>query len=106
MALVDYSNGLPSGSGYQMLSVIGSAGVAHADDHRNMQLHFAGGQPRGVSCTERSRGLTSLVQEFVDSLVADKDMSSSIAEWKRMLHLAEAVRRSLDSHDSVSLKER
>lgn len=105
MALVDYSNRLPSGSGYQMLSVIGSAGVACADDHRNVQLHFSGGHPRGLSSSERTRGLTSMLQAFVDNLIAGKDMSSSVKEWQRTLQLAASVTQSLNSRSAVSLKE-
>jgi predicted dehydrogenase len=105
MAIVDYSSGLPPDSGYQMLSVIGSAGVAYADDHRNMQLHFSGGRPRAISSDEQILALTNIVQAFVDDLIAGKDMSSSVADWQQTLQLAEAVRRSLNSHTSVSLKE-
>jgi len=105
MALVDYSNGLPDGPDYQMLSVIGSAGVVHADDHRNMQLLFAGGQPRGIGSSERAHGLTKLVQEFVDRLIGGNDLSHGVVDWQRTRQLAAAVRRSLDSHNSVSLQE-
>jgi predicted dehydrogenase len=105
MALVDYSDGLPAGNGYQMLSVIGSAGVVHADDHRNMQLHFAGGQPRGFGSSERAHGLTSLVQEFVDSLISGRDLSSGVMHWQRSLRLVAAVRRSLNTRNSLTLKD-
>jgi predicted dehydrogenase len=105
MAIVDYSNRLPSGSGYQMLSVIGSAGVACADDHHNMQLHFTGGRPRALPSNERIRGLTNMVQAFVDDVMTGNELSSSVAEWQRALQLAEAVERSVKTHTSVSFRE-
>lgn len=106
MALVDYSNRLPTGDGYQALSIIGSAGSASVDDHRNIQLLFEGDRPRGVLGDERLRGLINLVQDCVDNVIAHRDTSDTLTEWQQTLIVADAVRRSLDSRDSVSLEVR
>lgn len=105
MALIDYSNGLPDGAGYQMLSVIGSAGVSHVDDHRNLQLHFSGGEPRGIRSSERAHGLARLIQEFVDHLTSGSNPWPGNSAWERSMQLAAAVRRSLDSRSALTLKD-
>ena len=45
MALIDFTNSLPDGDNYESLCLIGSKGVAYADDHRNRNLFFNGGAP-------------------------------------------------------------
>ena len=43
MAILDFARGLPSGQGYNSVSLIGSTGAAYADDHHNSHLLFTGG---------------------------------------------------------------
>ena len=43
MALIDVSDDLPPGDGYRSVTVIGSDGAGYADDHRNRNLVFGGG---------------------------------------------------------------
>jgi predicted dehydrogenase len=106
MALIDCSEHLPPGDGYQSLSVIGSAGTAYADDHQNMQLLYRGGPPQAVRTEEGSRQLVALVQDFVDALNTNKDLSASVSSWRVVLTMADAVRRSLDSKQAVHLGDR
>ena len=100
MALIDYSNQLPDGDGYQSLSVIGSTGAAYADDHQNMQLVFRGGHAQAVRAEETSRRHAALIQEYVDGLQAGRDVSSAITDWQRVVDLANAVTQSMQTHSS------
>ena len=100
MALIDYSNQLPEGDGYQSLSVIGSTGAAYADDHQNMQLVFRGGHAQAVRAEETGRRHAALIQELVDGLKAGGDVSSTVADWRRVVDLANAVTQSMQTHSS------
>lgn len=100
MALITYSNRLPLGDGYQSLSVIGSTGAAYADDHQDRQLIFAGGVPLAVRGSEGIT-LAPLVQEFVDALREERDLSASLSAWTRAWNVADAVERSLESRQAI-----
>lgn len=102
MALIDYTNRLPAGAPYHSLSLIGSSGAAHADDHQNMQLAFRGGHPLAVRMDEQKRQWSSLLQDFVNGLQAGRDFSSGVASWRRALDTAYAVKCSLQSGKAVS----
>lgn len=104
MALIDFTNRLPSGDGYQSLSVIGSAGAAYADDHQNMQLAFRGGAAQAQRTEETKRQQAVLVQESLADLRAGRNVSESLAAWRNLLRLADAVKRSLESRQSVSVE--
>ncbi len=94
MALLDYSSLHPPGDPYRSLHVIGSAGAAYADDQQNMQLLYKGGQPRGV-----------MAQETV--VAGERDSSDMMTKvWQQVLVVANAVQRSLDSRQAVSLEGR
>ena len=95
MALIDYSNQLPDGDGYQSLSVIGSTGAAYADDHQNMQLVFRGGHAQAVRAEETGRRHAALIQEFVDGLQVGGDVKAIIVEWQSVSDLANAVTQSM-----------
>ena len=101
MALVDYADRLLPGDGYQSLSVIGSAGAAYADDHQNMQLVYRGGRPQAVRADERSQSLAALMQDFVDGLSDSRDFSVSVAVWRSVLTVADAVQGSLASRQAI-----
>lgn len=106
MALVDYAGCLPAGDGYRSLSVIASTGAAYADDHHNMQLLYRGDRPQGLPADERAPQLAALMQNFVDDLSAARDLSGSVAEWERVLKIADAAVQSLETRRAVSLEER
>ncbi len=106
MALIDYTNRLSPGDGYQSLSVIGSAGAAYADDHQNTQLVYRGGRPLAVRADEGVKQLAALLQEFVDDLQAGRDMSESVVAWRNVLTVADAVRRSLESRQAIPMEGR
>jgi len=100
MALINYSNRLPAGDGYQSLSVIGSSGAAYADDHQDRQLVFAGGPPQAVRGGEGIT-LAPLMQEFVDAVREQRDLTASLSAWTRVWEVADAVQRSLESRQAV-----
>ena len=106
MALIDYSSTLPGGSGYQSLSVIGSAGAAYADDHQNTQLLYQGEHPRAVRTDEGVRQLVNLTQDFVDALQANRDLVLSISSWRKTLSVVRAVKESLASRQAVAMENR
>ncbi len=103
MALIDYSNALPAGEGYQSLSVIGSAGAAYADDHQNMQLLYQGQHPQAVRVGEEIRQWTSVAQEFVDSIQARRNLMPVVAEWNHLETIANVVERSLANRHASSM---
>jgi predicted dehydrogenase len=103
MALVDYSNQLPLGDGYQSLSLIGSAGAAYADDHQNMQLLYRGRGPEAVPVDEGGRQFLALVQEFVADLGQGHDLSASVSAWRTVLAVTDAARQSVSSRRAIPL---
>lgn len=106
MALIDFSNRLPVGDGYQSLSVIGSAGAAYADDHQNMQLVFRGGQAQAVRAEETGRRHSAAVQERIESLQAGQDVAASVAEWRNVLKVADDIQQSISSGEPGGVSPR
>ena len=104
MALIDHSNDLPPGDGYQSLSLIGSKGAAHADDHQNSQLLFRGGHPQAVRVEERGRQYLSLVQHFVSALAAGRDLSPSVSSWCTVMAVAQAAGKAAACGRAVHLE--
>ena len=98
MALVDYTNQLPAGDGYQSLSVIAASGAAYADDHQNTQLLYRGVHPHGIRTEETAAALAAIAQEFVDALRDMRELSTSMVNaWREVFVVAEAVQKSLAS---------
>lgn len=92
MALLDFSSLHPPGDPYRMLHVIGSAGAAYADDHQNMQLLFQGGPARGVIAKEQA------------GKASEHDLAGMTQDWETVMAVAESVKRSLATGQSVSLE--
>ena len=67
MAVLDFSDRLPVGRGYDSLSLVGSSGAAYSDDHHNTHLLFAGGNPVAL-IDDCGDGLLHEVQAFVDAV--------------------------------------
>jgi predicted dehydrogenase len=101
MALIDHA-GLPAGDGYCSLSVIGSSGAAHADDHANMQLLYQGNHPQAVRVEEQEAQLATLVEDFLAALDGDPGWGAAEA-WRPVRAAVEAVERSLRSHHAVPI---
>jgi predicted dehydrogenase len=105
MAVLDFTNRLPAGDGYQSLSVIAAGGAAYADDHQNVQLVYGGGHPRAVRTEERAGQLAAVAQEFVDAIGPGGGRTGA-DEWRTVFAVAEAVRRSLADGRPVPLEGR
>ena len=65
MALIDVSDDLPPGDGYRSVTVIGSDGAGYADDHRNRNLVFGGGDAAARDPGEGNLELVAEMEEFV-----------------------------------------
>ncbi len=103
MALIDYTNRLLPGDSYHSLSVIGFSGAAYAEDDQNMQLAFRGGEAKALhSSGQPILAWTATVQEFVDALANGHDLAHSVTEWRQVFALADAVNRSLASHQAIA----
>lgn len=101
MALVDYVDCLPSGDGYQSLSVIGSKGALYSDDQSNCQLNFGGGTPRAHLADEGILSLAGSIQQFVDGLSADSVPPAAQLLWREVKDLGWNVRRSIETRNAV-----
>jgi predicted dehydrogenase len=105
MAMIDYTNRMPPGDGYESLSLIGSAGAVYVDDQQNMQLVYRGGHPQSLRADEKSLQRAAVAQDFVEGLKANRDFSASIRAWTRAMRIAELVRDSLQGRCSVAAEE-
>src|SRR5207302_1941129 len=103
MALIDYTDLLPPGDGYQSLSVIAASGAAYADDHQNMQLVYRGGAPQAVRPDETTRQRTAILQDFVDAMSADRALWSD--HWHDIFFLGDTVQQSLAAQKAVALED-
>jgi predicted dehydrogenase len=96
MAVLDFSDRLPAGQGYDSLSLVGSSGAAYSDDHHNTHLLFAGGNPAAL-IDDCGDGLLDEVQAFVDAL-AGEALPPTDGEAILTVHrLLEAIGRSSES---------
>ena len=96
MAVLDFSDRLPSGQGYDSLSLIGSSGAAYSDDHHNTHLLFTGGHPAAL-IDDCGDGLLAEVQAFVDA-VGGEVFPPIDGEAIRSVHrVLEAIGRSSES---------
>ncbi len=104
MALVDVSARLPRGDGYRSASVIGTNGSAYADDHRNTQLLYRGGEPLALRTDERQSGLAAEWQAFVDTIAAGRDSGDSVDDAVAALAVAAAAAASATSGKPAVLR--
>ena len=96
MAVLDFSDRLPSGQGYDSLSLIGSSGAAYSDDHHNTHLLFTGGHPAAL-IDDCGDGLLAEVQAFVDA-VGGEVLPPTDGEAILAVHrVLEAIGRSSES---------
>ncbi|MBI2807157.1 MAG: hypothetical protein HYX68_19420 [Planctomycetes bacterium] len=103
MALIDHVRTVPGRNRYYYLSVIGSSGAAHADDHQNMQLLFRQDVPRAVRTDEGVAAVAAMIQEFVDAIHAGRDMAATSADWKAVLAARDAVDRSMTTGQAMAM---
>ncbi|MEO2020501.1 MAG: hypothetical protein ABGX05_01655 [Pirellulaceae bacterium] len=103
MAVIDRSGTLPPGDGYFSFSVIGSAGAAYADDHRNKQLVYRGEHPSAIGTGSEDLGCVGQLQEFCDAIRQQRDPLVTAADWLAVALVSEAVMHSIDSGEVVTM---
>ena len=96
MAVLDFSDRLPTGQGYDSLSLIGSSGAAYSDDHHNTHLLFAGGNP-SVLIDDCGDGLLEEVQSFVDAIAGETLPPADGEAILAVQRVLEAIGRSSES---------
>lgn len=103
MALIDYSQTLPQGDDYYSLSMIGSTGAVYADDHRNMQLLYKGGNPSALKVGEGENYWILQLQEFINSIEENRSLLLKESDVLRVIEIAEAVAVSLETGEAVQM---
>lgn len=77
MALLDFTNSLPSGDNYESLSLIGSKGAAYTDDHRNRNLFFNVGAP-DAKCPDTSMNFIGpMLEDFTQRIKTGANLESN-----------------------------
>lgn len=105
MALIDVATTLPDGADYYSLSLIGGDGSVYADDHHNMHLLYAGGQPEAVRGGEGVAGLVNLLGEFTAAVSEGRVADPGPADALSALKVAEAAERSIEAGEPLRLDE-
>jgi len=105
MALIDVATTLPGGDDYYSLSLIGGDGSVYADDHHNMHLLYAGGQPEAVRGGEGAAGLVNLLAEFSAAVSEGRAAEPGRADAMAALKVAEAAEQSIDTGQPLRLDE-
>ncbi len=105
MAICGVATGLPLGSGYYTLSLIGSLGAAYADDHHNMHLVYRGGRPQAFVSDQRAIAARAQLDEFASAITEERDPSVSGADAVAALQVAEAAADSAASGQTAHLTE-
>ena len=94
---MDFSASLPSGEGYDSLSLIGSCGAAYADDHRNTHLLYGGGDPSTLISGEGNSHVCREIQTFVDAVRENQPPPVGEAECRATHQVIGAVAQSLEA---------
>ena len=105
MAICGIATGLPLGSGYYSLALIGSLGAAYADDHHNVHLLYRGGRPQAFASDQRATAVRAQLDEFASAINEGRDPSVSGAEAVVALRVAEAAAASCESGKTAQLTE-
>ncbi|MDP6795265.1 MAG: Gfo/Idh/MocA family oxidoreductase [Verrucomicrobiota bacterium] len=91
MAMIDVAASLPSGGDYFSLTMIGDTGAVYADDHHNMNLLYAGGQPNAIRTSQGRSDLADQLQEFVDAIGEQREATVTLADTSRAAAVAAQV---------------
>lgn len=87
MALLDFTNSLPTGDNYESLCLIGSNGAAYADDHRNRNLFFSGGAP-DAKCPDTSMNFIGpMLKDFTQKIKSAGDLESNSKSYNEALKI-------------------
>ena len=105
MAICGIATGLPLGSGYYSLTLIGSLGAAYADDHHNVHLVYRGGRPQAALTDLRASAVRAQLDEFARAIGEERDPSVSGADAVAALQIAEAAAASSASGQTAHLTD-
>lgn len=105
MAICGVATGLPLGSGYYSLALIGSLGAAYADDHHNVHLVYRGGRPQAFVSDQRASAVRAQLDEFASAINEGRHPSVSGAAAAAALQVAEAAAASSASGKTAHLRE-
>ena len=105
MAMIDIAGSLPAGDGYFSLSMIGGTGAAYADDHHNMNLLYAGDQPKALRTSEGRADLAGQLQEFVDAIHEQRQATVILKDATRAIAVTEQIIESANSNHVIEKKE-
>ena len=106
MAMIDIAASLPIGGDYFSLTMIGGTGAAYADDHRNMNLLYNGGQPNAIRTSQGRADLVMQLQEFVDAIIEQRNPSVTPADTETAMGVVERVLESAVSRQLIGGKDR
>lgn len=101
-AILAYSNAMPAGDGYRLLSVIGSSGAAYIDDQANAQLVYQGGSPRALRSPEDRAQLAAIIKDFAELI---RTGTAAAADWRDAYAAASAIHHSLSTKRAVPVGE-
>ena len=88
---------------FSCLHVIGGSGAAYADDHRNRNLLFTGGEPRAEDPGEADFALLEQLAEFAAAVAEGREPTVTGSDGRLALQLAETALTSLRSQTPVTL---
>lgn len=105
MALIDLAHTLPTGDGYDSLTLIGSLGAAYADTHHNVQLLYGGGHAQAVRTEPDESVVALMLAEFAAAIAEQREPAVSGADGHAALLVAAAVEASLSAAAAMTLTE-
>ena len=105
MALIDLAHTLPTGDGYDSLTLIGSLGAAYADTHHNVQLLYGGGHPQAVRTEPDESVVALMLAEFAAAIAERREPAVGGADGHAALLVAAAVESSLAAAAALMLTE-
>ena len=105
MALIDLAHTLPTGDGYDSLTLIGSLGAAYADTHHNVQLLYGGGHAQAVRTGPDESVAALVLAEFAAAIAEQREPAVTGADGHAALLVAAAVESSLATATTMTLTE-
>ena len=105
MALIDLAHTLPTGDGYDSLTLIGSLGAAYADTHHNVQLLYGGGHAQAVRTEPDESVVALMLAEFAAAIAEQREPAVGGADGHAALLVAAAMESSLAAVAAMTLTE-
>lgn len=93
MAMLDFTSALPEGDGYHSLNLIGSQGAAYADDHRDRNLLFNGGEPAAAAPAIQSAYIQPMLEDFVRGVAEGRPAETACEEYRKAEEIMRSARQ-------------